>query len=64
MLKELRALWEKCREARDNLDKDMLERDTFHADICACADCEACRDYFYDLPAWKKMLANLLWGEP
>lgn len=64
MLKELRASWEKTRAALDNLDKDMVDRQTFHADICACADCETCHKFFDDLPWWKFYLALLLWGKP
>lgn len=61
--KELRAFWEKCRDARDNLDQYYEETGKYHVDCC-CPDCKVCRDYFDHLPFWKFRLAQVLWGEP
>lgn len=57
----LRAQWERTKNAKDYHDFEWLTKRSFHGDMCACEECETCRDWNENKYAW---FAVLLWGKP
>ncbi len=62
--KHIERTLESFGESCDNFDDLYRKSRSFHGDTCCCEDCKACVAYFYDLPNWKRCLAELAWGQP
>lgn len=63
-LEDTLDLFQKVREARDELDREYIEtKGSWHCE-CACELCRVCGDWFYYKRTWKHGLIEKLYGLP